>query len=132
MEPPGEYLPGHAELAAYISIDPDFQIYKRFTRLSARNLLYLQSELASLSQWFEDFDRAEQQRLESTSMEEKMDVLYRTQSWSAFMSHADKGGRPDASEEDRRQAMKLRQIERLRKATAEYRSHSHPSYATRG
>lgn len=49
--PPSRYLiTGYPSLAAFIASDPDRTagIYKRFDRLAARNLLYLQSELADL------------------------------------------------------------------------------------
>ena len=44
------YLKGYPSLAAFIASDKDKStvIYRRFDRLSARNLLYLQSELAEL------------------------------------------------------------------------------------
>ncbi len=121
MEIPPEYLPGHTELAAYISIDPDFQIYRKFTSLTTRNILYLQSELTSLQQWFEDFDKIEREQLDSASFDEKMDIRYCNQNWNAFMHQAERGTQADPSDADRRQATKLSQISRLRKITAEYR-----------
>ena len=44
------YARGYPSLAAFIASDCDHStsIYRRFDRLSARNLLYLQSELAEL------------------------------------------------------------------------------------
>lgn len=43
-----EYLAGFEEVAAFISTEDDGGMYRRFRRLAARNLLYMQSELASL------------------------------------------------------------------------------------
>ena len=45
-----DYVKGYPSLAAFIASDCDKStaIYRRFDRLSARNLLYLQSELLEL------------------------------------------------------------------------------------
>jgi hypothetical protein len=53
------YLKGYPSLAAFIASDKDKStvIYRRFDRLSARNLLYLQSELAELEVKQDAFDR---------------------------------------------------------------------------
>jgi hypothetical protein len=42
--------PGYPQYAAFIATDPDGSttVYRRFDRLAARNLLYLESELADL------------------------------------------------------------------------------------
>lgn len=48
---------GYPSFAESITSDSAFAIYKRFDRLSARNLLYLQSELASLEAKQDAFDR---------------------------------------------------------------------------
>jgi hypothetical protein len=45
---PPKHLSGYPSFAAFISQDPDAAIYRKFERLSARNLLYLQSELHHL------------------------------------------------------------------------------------
>jgi hypothetical protein len=44
------YIGGFQDLASFISsdIDGDATIFKRFETLSARNLLYMQSEIAEL------------------------------------------------------------------------------------
>ena len=45
-----EFINGYASLAAFMASDRDrsTSIYRRFDRLSSRNLLYLQSELVEL------------------------------------------------------------------------------------
>jgi hypothetical protein len=116
-----EYLPGYAELAAFISIDPDFQIYRRFDRLSARNLLYLQSELAELEHWFDQSDKEELERREKASDDEKVSIICRNQSWNAMVAFAEAGSKPNTTEDDQREAMKMKNIRRLREVTAEYR-----------
>ncbi len=52
------YLKGYPSLAAFIASDKDKStaIYRRLDRLSARNLLYLQSELAELQARQDAFD----------------------------------------------------------------------------
>jgi hypothetical protein len=118
---PKEYLPGYAELAAYISIDPDLQIYRRFDRLSARNLLYLQSEMAELEKWFDQKDKDELDRGENASEAEKVQIICRNQSWNISAALARAGGVPGASEEEKREAEKMEKIRKLREVTAEYR-----------
>jgi hypothetical protein len=53
------YVTGYASLAQFIASDRDKStaIYRRFDRLSARNLLYLQSEIAELEAQQEQYDR---------------------------------------------------------------------------
>jgi len=52
------YIPGYGDLADFISSDEDHStsIYRRFDRLSARNLLYFQSKLAELEARQVQFD----------------------------------------------------------------------------
>jgi len=52
-----ERLDGFPTLANFIAEDNDAQIYRRFTRLGARNLLYLQSIVIGLEKKLGDFDR---------------------------------------------------------------------------
>ncbi|KAL8886834.1 MAG: hypothetical protein Q9205_006461 [Flavoplaca limonia] len=57
VEHPPEQLAGYPTFAEFIARDRDAAIYKRFERLSARSLLYQQSELHELEKQLEDFDR---------------------------------------------------------------------------
>jgi len=52
------YIDGFPALAAFIASDRDgtSAIFKRFNRLAARNLLYLQCELAELQHKLDTFD----------------------------------------------------------------------------
>lgn len=52
-------LEGFPEFAEFIARDRDAAIYRQFERLSARNLLYQQSELHDLEKQLEDSDRAD-------------------------------------------------------------------------
>lgn len=121
-QPAKEYLDGHADFAAYMSIDPDLQIYRRFARLSARNLLHLQSELSMLEAWFDEFDQEDAQSLGNASQPEKMDIWLRNRNWETFLLMAKAGAGSAASEEEKRQAKKLEMVERLKATMAEYRN----------
>ena len=50
------YLDGYPTFAEFIAKDKDAAIYRRFENLSARNLLYLQSELHELERKLEELD----------------------------------------------------------------------------
>ena len=52
-----EYQPGFAEISAFNSFDKKGGLYRRFRRTSARNILYLQSEIATLTDMLEHLDR---------------------------------------------------------------------------
>lgn len=56
---PGQIRDGYPALSSWISSDPDDEgfIFRRFSRLSARNLLNLQSQLLSLEAEVENLDR---------------------------------------------------------------------------
>ena len=53
------YVEGYPSLAAFIASDRDHSsvVYKRFDRLSARNILYLQSELQELQSQQDKLDK---------------------------------------------------------------------------
>lgn len=53
-----QFVNGYASLAAFIASDADKStaIYRRFDRLSARNLLFLQSELEELQGLQDEYD----------------------------------------------------------------------------
>ncbi|KAH6851651.1 hypothetical protein B0T12DRAFT_484158 [Alternaria alternata] len=55
-------LDGFPSLAAFIASDPDHTslVFRRFDRLAARNLLYLQSELAELQAKQDEYDAQDQ------------------------------------------------------------------------
>ena len=57
------YVKGYPSLAAFIASDRDKDtvIYRRFDRLSARNLLYMQSELVELEARQDAFDAEDSQ-----------------------------------------------------------------------
>ena len=52
-----EYPPGFAEVSAFISLDREGGLYRRFRDVSARNILYMQSEIATLNDKLEKLDK---------------------------------------------------------------------------
>ncbi|GAB1737253.1 hypothetical protein NU219Hw_g1182t1 [Hortaea werneckii] len=62
---PEEYLPGFEEVAASISTENEGGMYRRFRRLAARNLLYMQSELASLEEKLHRMDQGDMRKIDT-------------------------------------------------------------------
>lgn len=62
-----QYIPGFGELADFLSSDHDHTtaVYKRFDKLSSRNLLYYQSELLRLQRRQDDMDIQDRRDVES-------------------------------------------------------------------
>jgi hypothetical protein len=102
---------GYPSLATFIASDEDRStaIYRRFNRLAARNLLYLQSELAELEARLDHFD--EEDYLHG-SREEK----YVLGNWPEFKAKAD-----DANNTRERERMKL--VMEIREKIKEYREY---------
>lgn len=57
--PSSPRLPGYPSFAHFVSQDGDAAIYRRYESLSARNLLYFQSELHELEGQLEELDAAD-------------------------------------------------------------------------
>lgn len=53
---------GYPSLAEFIAIDGDAAIYRKFGHLSARNLLYMQSELHELEERLKELDQEDVSR----------------------------------------------------------------------
>ncbi|KAF2204293.1 hypothetical protein GQ43DRAFT_388278 [Delitschia confertaspora ATCC 74209] len=87
---PKPYLEGFPSLSALLSSDPDLQVYRRFNRLTARNLLYLQAEILDLETRLKEFDTED---LEVVSSEESewMEVKLSSQCWEVFRERAEDG-----------------------------------------
>ena len=62
---PDEYLPGFEEVAAFISTEDEGGMYRRFRRLAARNLLYMQSEVASLEHKLHRMDQDDRCKIDT-------------------------------------------------------------------
>ncbi|KAM7218395.1 hypothetical protein V8F06_006159 [Rhypophila decipiens] len=50
---------GYPSLAAFLSSDRDFSIFRSFSRLHTRVLLHKQDELVQVEEWLDELDRAE-------------------------------------------------------------------------
>lgn len=101
---------GYASFSALISSDPDLQIYRRFDRLSARNILYLQSELLEAERLLAEYDAADQT---AAAFYGDLDVMLSMRCWESF---ARKSAAGNARERER---MEL--IRRVRELVKEYR-----------
>ena len=85
---------GFPSLADFISSDADHSsiIFRRFDRLSARNLLYLQSELAELE--------AQQDAFDSEDFKATMDEKSILRDWKEFKDRAKAGSKRDVERMD--------------------------------
>ena len=102
------YLKGYPSLAAFIASDKDKStaIYRRFDRLSARNLLYLQSELADL--------QAQQDAFDEEDRNAGIEVKGIASNWEAFRKKA-----AEVDNEGQKERMEL--IQEIRGKMKEYR-----------
>lgn len=105
QQPEVENVIGYASLASFIASDKDKTtvIYRRFSRLSARSILYLQSELAELEARQDVFDKED--------LEGSMDDAACAQDWNAFK---------DLSRTDSRQKEKMELVRQIREVMKEY------------
>jgi len=87
------YVPGYPSLAAFIASDPDHgtAVYRRFDRLSARNLLYVQAELVTLEKKQDELD---QHDLNS----DNIDAKDKARNWETLLTRAESGSDDEAKE----------------------------------
>lgn len=80
------YVQGYPSLAAFIASDKgkSTAIFRGFDRLAARNLLHLQSQLASLEAWQ---DRLDEEHSQGTAVEKAG-----ARHWDILCESADNGG----------------------------------------
>lgn len=99
---------GFPELARRLAINPDYEafIFRKFDRLSARNLLHLESKLAYL-EW--KLDQADNQAADSQDNE----TLRSIRVWEAFEDNAKDNTRPEHAH--------MRIAEETRETLKEYR-----------
>ena len=62
-DPFGDVVVGYPKLAAHIALQPQSAIFRKFSALNAKNLLYMQAELAFLEK---ELQRCEQEDAENT------------------------------------------------------------------
>jgi hypothetical protein len=81
--PPEAWRDGYPAVAAWMTRDPDNEsfIYRKFDKLSARNLLNLQSELIDLESKLEKFDD------ESRKCNDQV-LKQSTRKWETFVKNA--------------------------------------------
>lgn len=107
------YVKGFPSLASFIASDRDKTtvIFKRFDMLSARNLLYLQSELAEL--------QARQELFDKEDLNASKAVKQCARNWHDFLHQAEEN-------EGQKERMKL--VKQIRETIKEYRTHcAYPS-----
>ena len=63
-------LEGYPTFAEFISKDKDAAIYRKFENLSARNLLYLQSELHDLERQLHEIDREDAKNIDDENAQQ--------------------------------------------------------------
>lgn len=85
-EVPKTYIKGYPSLAAFIASDTyhSTAIYRRFARLSARNLLHLQSDLTELE--------ARQDALDREYLHSSTDEKVSARNWQALKERATEAG----------------------------------------
>ena len=101
-----QYVRGYPSLAAFIASDKDKStvIYRRFDRLSARNLLYLESELVELE--------ARQDAFDALDLAGSMDDKQCARNWEFFKERAS---------EDEGQKERMNLVQEIRAKIKEYR-----------
>lgn len=107
---------GYASVAAWIARDPDNEtfVYRRFDKLSARNLLHFQSELLMLEQRIEELDQ-EVQKSKSLDMKEA------ARTWEVLVKQNEQG--------DSKAQESIKLLAELRTKLKEYRRHQTPRYS---
>lgn len=101
-------LPGYPSFANFIAEDADAAIYRKYERLSARNLLYLQSELHELEGDLEDLDARDFEEREAHGSEAQEIARY----WKSY------------SRSESKRAVERRALQgRIRNKIKEYRTH---------
>lgn len=104
---------GYPSFSALIASDPDLQIYRRFNRLSARNLLYLQAELLEAERRLDEFDAVDHT---DAAYYGDLDVMLSIRCWEAFSRKAQAGSG--------REGQRMELIRRVRELLREYRAYS--------
>ena len=104
-------LPGYPSFANFIAEDADAAIYRKYERLSARNLLYLQSELHELEGELEELDARDFEDREAHDSEAQQIARY----WKSY------------SRSESKRAVERRKLQgRIRKMIKEYHMHRVP------
>jgi hypothetical protein len=113
---PNQYPNGYSRYADIISRDPELSVYRRFRRLSARNLLYLQSELRLLEEDLDRFDKEDQPAEAAARSQQQPYLLAR--SYDKLMADSQDASSPTKQASQDR----INAITRLRAVMKEYRT----------
>ncbi|KAK6397292.1 hypothetical protein LTR65_006266 [Meristemomyces frigidus] len=108
-----EYAPGFAEVSAFISSDTEGGLYRRFRELSARNILYMQSELASLEADLLAMDRED---LANTDTAQRMMNERAAKDWDTLSTLSGSNGPQPANVRQKRRMGYIMSMRRLVKA----------------
>jgi hypothetical protein len=105
----GHVRDGYPALAAWIACDPDNEsfVFRKFDRLSARNLLHFQSQLTQLEREIDELDDAARKSADGTQRE----TLRR---WEDFLELAKDSTRPERR--------RMKKVDELRVVVKEYRA----------
>ena len=95
----------YPSFAEFLGSDPELSVYRRFDRLSSRNLLYLQSELLELQAHLEEFDQEDYK-------DKSGDIILSARCWGKFAQR---------SEEYPRENERMVIIRKIRVVMKEYR-----------
>ena len=113
-----QHINGYPSLAAFMASDNDksTSIYRRFDRLSARNLLYLQSELVELEAQQKTLDEKDTADLNAATED-----MGSVRDWRTLKARANEAG-------NLREKEQLRIALEIREKIKEYSSASPPSH----
>ena len=91
-----QYIMGYPRFAAFIANDQDrlTTIYRRFERLSARNLLYLETELQELEASQDQLDAASSVDTDLASSMQSLEELNMLGKWGSELSQRSTGAAP--------------------------------------
>jgi hypothetical protein len=110
---PKEFQVGFADFAEYIASDEELSLYKGFSSLAARNLLYFQAELQALGRELKSMDEADQLRMRTTADDqERMAIESAARAWERLKFQCDAG--------DEREGKRMAIILKLRKLMKDY------------
>src|SRR5262245_42300445 len=106
---------GFAGVARRLARNPDYEsfIFRKFDRLSIRNLLHLEAKLAHLEY---KLDRADEPAAHPSATTE---ALWSARSWEAFEDNAAREGHPDH--------VRMKIAEQVQETLKEYRKSDPPS-----
>ncbi len=113
IAPTRTYLEGYAEFSNFIASDPQLSVYRKYERLAARNLLYLEAEVQLIDMQLQEMDEVDIKILkESQDVGEKKRVEDSARCWDALVWQA--------KNKEERAVKRLDLILRMRSAINKY------------